>query len=283
MSTVALLLVLGSAALHAAWNMLLAGARDTHAVTAVALTAGVLALTPAAVATWEISAGAMPYAAASVLLQLAYFALLATAYAGAALAAVYPIARGVAPVIALLVSVALLDAPVTGWQAAGVIAVGAGVLLVRGWRARTRTAPGGRRARAGGLPLALPIAACIAGYTLVDDHGVRHAAPLAYYEVVLGVGACAYVAAVAARRGAGALRDALGWRAALAGVGMAAAYATVLVALQHAEAAPVAALRETSVVMATVAAALTGREHVPAGRLAGAAVVVVGVAAIALG
>ena len=44
-----------------------------------------------------------------------------------------------------------------------------------------------------------------------------------------------------------------------------------------------AALRETSVVMATAAAALAARDHVPAPRVAGAVIVVAGIAAIALG
>jgi drug/metabolite transporter (DMT)-like permease len=64
---------------------------------------------------------------------------------------------------------------------------------------------------------------------------------------------------------------------------MAVAFVMALLALERAEAAPVAALRETSVVMATAAAALAGRERVGGARLAGAAVVVAGVAAIALG
>ena len=47
---------------------------------------------------------------------------------------------------------------------------------------------------------------------------------------------------------------------------MVAAYLLVLAALERAEAAPVAALRETSVVMAAAGAALAGRERVPAAR-----------------
>jgi uncharacterized membrane protein len=57
----------------------------------------------------------------------------------------------------------------------------------------------------------------------------------------------------------------------------------VLAALERAEAAPVAALRETSVVMAAGGAALAGRERVPAARIVGATLVVLGIAAIALG
>jgi drug/metabolite transporter (DMT)-like permease len=79
------------------------------------------------------------------------------------------------------------------------------------------------------------------------------------------------------------VRAAVEPRAIVAGVAMAAAYVLALTALQHAEAAPVAALRETSVVMATAAMALAGRERVSGARLAGAAAVMTGAAAIALG
>ena len=64
---------------------------------------------------------------------------------------------------------------------------------------------------------------------------------------------------------------------------MTAAYLLVLAALERAEAAPVAALRETSVVMAAAGAAIIGHEKVPLKRIAGAVLVMVGVAAIALG
>jgi drug/metabolite transporter (DMT)-like permease len=83
-------------------------------------------------------------------------------------------------------------------------------------------------------------------------------------------------------RGPGALRAAATPRAAVVGIAMFGAYAIALAALEIAEAAPVAALRETSVVMATAAAALAARERVPPRRLAGAVIVVAGIAAIAL-
>jgi drug/metabolite transporter (DMT)-like permease len=152
--------------------------------------------------------------------------------------------------------------------------VAAGVLLVRG------VGPG---AAGRGLVLALAVAACIAAYTLVDDEGIRHAAALSYFEVVLVLTAVPYAAAVAIARGTGALHAAATPRAVIAGLAMFGAYALALAALEVAEAAPVAALRETSVVIATAAAALAARERVPVRRLAGAAVVVGGVAAIALG
>jgi drug/metabolite transporter (DMT)-like permease len=272
-SGAAVALVLGSAALHAFWNWLVADARDSHAVAAVAMLTGAIVFAPFAVLTWDVDGSAWPYIVASAILELAYFALLATAYERADLTFVYPIARGAAPVLVLVVSVAALGADVSAGEAAGVLAVTAGVLLVRGV---------GRGAARGGLVLALGVAACIAAYTLVDDRGLRHAAALGYFEAVLLIAAPTYALAVLATRGAGALRAAATPRSAIAGVAMFAAYAIALAALEIAEAAPVAALRETSVVMATAAAAILARERVPPLRLVGAVVVVAGIAAIAL-
>jgi drug/metabolite transporter (DMT)-like permease len=229
---------------------------------------------PAAL-TWRVDAEAWPYIAASAALELLYFALLAAVYSRADLSFAYPIARGSAPVLVLLISVIALGAPVGLVAAAGVLAVTAGVLLVRG--------VGRAAADAASLALALAVGACIAGYTLVDDRGVRHAGALPYFEIILIASALPYAAVIAAKNGTAALRAAAGRRAAAAGVGMVAAYLLILEALERAEAAPVAALRETSVVMAAAGAALAGREKVPATRLAGAVLVVAGVAALALG
>jgi drug/metabolite transporter (DMT)-like permease len=171
------------------------------------------------------------------------------------------------------VSIAALGASLSAGEIGGVLAVVAGVLLVRG--------VGGGAARSG-LALALAVAACIAGYTLVDDEGIRHAAALGYFEAVLVLTALPYAAAVAITRGPDALREAAGGRAVIVGLAMFGAYALTLAALEIAEAAPVAALRETSVVMATAGAAIAARERVPGRRVAGAVVVVAGIAVIAL-
>ena len=62
---------------------------------------------PAAL-TWRVEAEAWPYIAASAVLELAYFALLAAVYSRADLSFAYPIARGSAPVLVLLISVIVL-------------------------------------------------------------------------------------------------------------------------------------------------------------------------------
>ena len=61
---------------------------------------------------------------------------------------------------------------------------------------------------------------------------------------------------------------------------MAASYVLVLIALTMAPAAPVAALRETSVVLLMIMLAVTGRERVTVARVLGAVLVTLGVACV---
>lgn len=248
---------------------MLAGARDAEAATAVALPVSALAAAPFAVIWWELDAAAWPYVAASSALELAYFALLAAAYRRAELSVVYPLARGLAPVLVLVGAVALTGASTSLAQVLGVLLVAAGVLLVRGL------------GHGRGLGFGLAIACCIASYTVVDKHGVEHASPLAYLELITIFMGFAYAAAIATVRGPHVLRSALELRSVAAGLAAFAAYALVLAALQLAPAASVAAVRETSVLIATALAAVFLKERVTRGRLAGAALVVAGIALLA--
>ena len=65
LSLAALALVLGSAAVHALWNALLADSEDTHGTTAVMLVAGVVLFAPVAALTWDVDGDAIPYVLAS--------------------------------------------------------------------------------------------------------------------------------------------------------------------------------------------------------------------------
>jgi drug/metabolite transporter (DMT)-like permease len=265
----AFLLALAAALVHALWNLLLARARDPEAAGAVALLVAVVVFAPLVAFQWEIEADAWPYVAASSLLELVYFALLGAAYRRAEVSVVYPLARGLAPVLVLVVGVIALGADSSAAQAAGVVLVGLGVLLVRGVR---------RPAAASGVLFGLAIACSIAAYTLVDDEGIRFANAVTYLELTLLVPAIGYAAGIAAVKGRSALRAELGPASVVAGLGMWVAYGLVLAALARAEAAPVAAVRETSVVFATVGAALFLQERVGPARLAGAVLVAAGVA-----
>jgi drug/metabolite transporter (DMT)-like permease len=264
--TDALALALGAAVLHALWNVLLARTRDPQAATAAAFCLAVLIWAPVAAATWRIEAGAWKYIAASAAFELAYVLLLSAAYVHAPLSVFYPIARGLAPVFVLVVAVLALGAATSWNQALGVCAVGAGILLVRG-----------RRPDRSATVFGLSIAATIAGYTLIDNTGVTLADPLAYLEAVMIGPALVTAAVVAVRQGRPALRAGFRRETLLIAPLTLAPYALTLYALRLAPAAPVAAVRETSVLFVTVLAAVMLKERVSPWRAAGAAVVVVGV------
>jgi drug/metabolite transporter (DMT)-like permease len=272
MPTSALVLALGAAFLHAFWNLILARAPDIEAATAVALVAGLIVFAPVAAVAWDAEREVVPYLVATSILELVYFVLLAAAYDRAELSFVYPIARGAAPVLVLLAAVIVLGASASAAEVAGVLLVALGVLLVRGLRGH---------GSARDLGLALVVAASIAAYTLVDKHGIEHASPIVYLELSMIVPAGGLVALTLARRGRAAVRTAVGVPAVTAGLFAFGAYALVLAALERAPAASVAAVRETSIVIATVLAAPVLRERVGAARLAGAVLVVVGVALLA--
>ena len=270
----ALLLALAAAVVHATWNLLLSGAEDTHSASAVALAAGVLMFAPLAGVTWRLDAAALPYAGVSSALEVLYLVLLATGYSRAAMSFIYPIARGSAPVIVLAISVVVLGVSASDLEAGGVLLIAVGIVLVRGLR-------GAERPR--DLMLALAVGACIASYTLIDKHGIAHGAPLAYLELVFGVTAAAYLAGVWRVRGAPALRSAVSARTLIAGFGFFGAYALTLAALKLASAASVAAVRESSVLIAAVALAIGGRERISRVRMAGATAIVAGIALVSLG
>jgi len=269
----AFLLVLAAAVLHAGWNVILARAADVAAATTVALALSVVLFAPVAVATWDVQAAALPWIAASALLEIAYFALLTTAYSRSDLTLVYPVARGSAPVL-VLAGAAVVGATIGWLQAVGVVLVGGGIVLVRGISGDADVV---------GLLLALAIGVSIAGYTLVDKEGVDHAAVIPYFELVLVPVALAALAWHAVQGGLPRVRAEIRWSTLGASVFAFSAYALVLAALTLASAPAVAAVRETSVLFAVALGALVLHERVDRLRALGAAAVVAGVALVALG
>lgn len=268
MPATALAFALSAAVFHALWNLLLARARDVESATVVALLTAEIVFAPAAAVVWRADAGVWPWLVGSGLFELVYFALLATAYRRAPLSVVYPVARGGAPVLVLLVSVVALGQGTSAMQVGGVLLVVAGVLLVRGLA----------RADVAGLAFGVAIACCIAGYTLIDKHGIRHANPVTYLELSMVGPTVAYTGAVARAKGSSAIRAAARPPAFVAGIATFVAYAFVLAALERASAASVAAVRETSVVVAAALAAVVLKESVTRWRFAGACLVVAGIA-----
>ena len=271
MPTAALVLALLSAVSSAVWNLLVKQSRDTEAVTAVALAIGVILFSPA-LAFGHIPLAAWPYLGASAALEFIYFTLLAAAYRRAELSLVFPLARGFAPVLVLLIGLVALHDHASAGELAGVLLVAVGATAVRGIKIAGGFADTG---------IALLIAVCIAGYTLVDKHGVSLASPAAYLEAVVALLVLPYLTLVARSRGLQALRRELRPRTAVIGIGIIGGYALALFGLRLAAAAPVAAVRESSVVIGTALAAIVLRERVGPARFCGACLVAAGVTVLA--
>jgi uncharacterized membrane protein len=274
-------LALGAAFLHATWNVLLAGARDSEAATAVATLCGVALLAPVALITGGVSDEALPFAGASAVLHVGYLALLARAYQDGEVSVVYPISRGAAPVLVLAFGALFLGEGASTAAVMGVFAVAAGVFLVGAGREVRTYRPKLVQPPARDLVFGLAIAFTIAAYTLVDAEGVDHAQAPAYLFLLLAPSSAVYAGALALRGRGEQMRAELRPRAFLTGACIVGAYGSVLAALRLADAAPVAAVRESSVVIAAFLAAVFLHEDVNRRRLSGALLVVAGVAAIA--
>lgn len=273
MPPLAIALALTAALIHATWNLILARSRDTDASMAVAMLIGALVLLPVALVDWRLEPEGVPFVLFSSALELAYFWMLARAYARADLSLVYPIARGLAPVFVLVGGTLIVGQHLPATSVLGVVLVGVGVVLVRGLRS-----PASWR----DVGMAVTIAAIIASYTLTDQRGVSYANPITYVVLVTGIPGMVYAGALAARSGVGRLRAAASLPLLAGGIGVVAAYGLVLAALSLAPAAEVAAVRETSIVMATVLAAVVLHERVERSRWMGSLVVFAGILLVML-
>jgi drug/metabolite transporter (DMT)-like permease len=266
----ALTLALGSAVLHAAWNLLLGRARDVQAAAAATFVLSVGIALPFAVVWWHADGSVWPYALASALLETVYVVALALAYRRSEVSFVYPATRGLAPVLVLGFAVLWLGRHASAVEVAGVLGVALGVVLVRGLGA-----PNDALA----LVLTGTLAATIAAYTLVDRAGIHRAGALTYFVLTLALPCLVYPPLV----GAQAIRRELGWAVLAAGLANLGSFTLGLLALRHGSAAAVLAVRSSSVVIATVLAGRLLAEQVSRSRVAGSVLVFAGIALLALG
>jgi drug/metabolite transporter (DMT)-like permease len=248
-----------------------------------------LIITPPTAVVWlltgrpAISPAAAGWCALSASLELTYLWLLAAAYRRGELSAVYPIARGSAPLLAVAAGLGLLHERLTVVQLVGVGLLLLGILAVAVSQSSGRAT----------LP-ALLTGVAIAAYTAVDRVGVRLTTPWLYgwllvVLLAIAVPVSVWVAArLTVRRKAPSdhLRasPSLGpGKAILIGTFMWGGYLLVLWALSLAPLSVVAPVRETAVVGVAVWGVwrLHERQSV-AMKLSGALATLVGVALLAL-
>ncbi|MCZ2526767.1 EamA family transporter [Streptomyces sp. NPDC059506] len=269
--------VLFAAVTHASWNAITHRIKDELACLSLVgagrtLSGAVLAcLAPLpAPAAW-------PYLIASVLLHIGYQVALMRSFRLGDFGQVYPIARGTAPLLVTLFAVLALDEHLGGASAAGVLVATAGIVGLALWGVRDRA----NRPSGPAVAMAAATGLMIAVYTVVDGVGVREAgAALGYIAWLMVLDGLA-IPAYAAVRLRGALTPRL--RPVLlpglvGGVLSVLSYGLVLWAQTRAPLAPVAVLREFSVIAGAVIAAFLFKERFGGPRMAAAAVMVTGIA-----
>ncbi len=276
MSLAVSMAVLLAALLHASWNAMIKGGGDVLHDTAGIVVGAMLIGLPFLFVVPVPSASAWPFIIASVVVHLAYYWLMISAYRVGDLSLVYPLMRGVAPLITAIAGIAVLGEMPAPMAWLGMLLVSGGVFLL-GYRAL------GHAPSRAAVTFALANAAVIALYTLIDGHGARVSGNAWSYIVWLFVldGIPFSLWMLATRRETFVAHLRRRSRRALAGGGLsAAAYAISVWAMTKAPVALVASLRETSVLFATLIGARLLRERLSARRWSGVIAVVLGVLAL---
>ncbi|MDH4189752.1 MAG: DMT family transporter [Betaproteobacteria bacterium] len=271
------LAVLGGAMLHASWNALVKSSADKQLDTAaISAGAGLLAL-GAMVWLPAPAPASYPWLAASAVVHIFYFALLADAYRWGDLSFTYPVMRGGGPVIVALVGSLVLGESLPSAQTLGILLICAGVLAFA--TVRTHDPVALRRA----LGFALGNAAVVAAYTIIDAQGARASGePVSYALWFFFANGVAVPAWFALHRGR-AVADyfARHWpRALLGGACTLGSYGIALWAMTQAPIALVAALRETSVIFGALLGALFLGERFTRRRLVATVAVLAGLVAL---
>jgi drug/metabolite transporter (DMT)-like permease len=276
MSLAVSLAVLLAALLHASWNAMIKGGGDVLHDTAGIVFGAMLLGLPLLLLVPLPAPAAWPFIIGSLATHLAYYWLMVSAYRAGDLSLVYPLMRGVAPLITAVAGVSLLGelpAPVA-WS--GMLLISAGVFAL------SYRALGHAPSRAA-VGFALANAAVIALYTLIDGKGARVAGNAWSYIVWLfvldGIPFSLWMLATRRATFVASLRDRLG-RALIGGGLSAAAYGIAVWAMTQAPVALVASLRETSVLFATLIGARLLHEKLTPRRWGGVVAVVAGVVAL---
>jgi drug/metabolite transporter (DMT)-like permease len=272
------LAVLFAAVLHAGWNAVIRRGGDRfQGMLLLTATQGAMALVMAMfvpipdgiVWVWVLGSG---------LVHTIYKLFLAAAYQHGDLSRVYPIARGAAPMIVVLVGFYLLADTIENKEYVGIGLIGVGVMMM----ARGVFSNGESRRL---LPLALGSAVCTAGYSIVDGLGARVAMDATMFTAWLFIfDAMIFSMYSLISRGTAAFKASpRAWGiGAFAGVLSLATYWIAVWAMTVAPIALVAAVRETSVLFAVIIGIVVLKEKASVGKVLAALVIVTGIVIIRL-
>ncbi len=272
MDTFVVLLVLLSALLHASWNASLHLAEDRIWLLGmmsipylVVGTIGVLVLPLPAPASW-------PYIAASVVLEFAYCLALIRAYRSGDFGQIYPIARGLSPLLVFVGALVFAHEALKPLAAAGVALVSVGIMSLALRR--------DMRFSGESVPYALLTGFFIASYSVVDGIGARLAGnSLSYIMWIYLIWNVPQFLLVwhwrGGARGLFAARDKV-LKGMLSGVISLTAYCMIIEAYRYLPIAMVSALRELSSIFAVLIGWLFMHEKLTGRRVMACALVTLG-------
>ncbi|MFI1798894.1 EamA family transporter [Streptomyces sp. NPDC020379] len=267
--------VLIAAIAHASWNAIAHGIRQQLLAFTLVGTGGAvcgLAMLPFVPTP---AAAAWPYLAASAVLHVVYQLLLMRSFTLGDFGQMYPIARGSAPLAVTVLAAAFAGEVPGGWQLAGVAVASAGLVGVALWGIRGS----GTRPHWPAITAALATGLAIASYTVVDGLGVRASGSslgyIAWLMILEGLAIPAY--ALYARRDLLTALRPYAVRGLLGGLLSVFAYGLVLWAQTRAELAPIAALRESSIIVGAAIGTIFLKERFGAPRVAAAGLMVLGI------
>ena len=289
MTSLSLGLILLSALAHSTWNFLLKQSGDQEVfVWCLLVSASVLLAPLGAVLFWlhPFPITGWWFVLATTSLHILYFVLLGRGYALADLSLVYPIARGIGPMLVPILAVLILRETIAPLAIFGIAAIVTGIFTIS-WSGEFHRVlrepliilrnPGTRYAVLTGLT--------IATYAIVDKQGVSQVQPFLYmYLMILGsaLGLAPYILS---RSGVATVR--LEWRLnswpiLTAGLLTFLGYGLVLTAFSLSRVSYVAPAREVGIVVGVLMGVFILKEPFGMARIIGSSVIVAGLLLIAL-
>ena len=255
--TIALGLILLSAAVHAVVNILTKRADDKYAMRLLIGVFSAIIVTPALFFVPLPHDKAVWFLVGTAFVHALYELLLVKSYESAAFSAVYPVARGTGPLFTALGAIFLLHEHPPALELIGIVLVCGGVIAI----GISHRASAGAKA---GLLYALGTGLTIGCYTLIDASGVR-AVPMPFTYVLwffVAHGFCVLVTAPGIRGRAVVIEARRQWRlGVLLGILSITTYGSAMLAYRFGATAQLAALRETSVLFGTALAMSFLGEH----------------------
>lgn len=268
-------LVVLSAIAHATWNALVKSDGD-RALTMVAIrtTGMAVGLVALPFVDWP-APESWKWLAATSVVMFAYYALLVRSYGVGDMSVVYPLARGLAPVLTTIAAFVVIDEALSATQVVAVALISLGIMILSFGAGASRTAVG----------FALATGVSVATYSFFAGMGVRTAGTIlgfqACLEVITGFGTFCY-GVVVRRADFMAYVRRHGVIGFLAGAVSMLGFLAFLVAAASLPLGPVSAVRETSVIFGAVLGTLVLKEGFGPRRIAAAALVTVGIVLLAV-